>query len=276
MADEQNEVKNGAGGFLTWSNIRDASILALVFVVTIRLATANINVDLSGFNFTDLLSMFLAVSSVALSAAFYFKADESSRSFYNNSYKFTKDVSEILGRIEAGFGERLRHIDESYTGLSNKFDKMPFDRGAEGGEKQKVAEIQEQEAKQQDIIEELMARAHLADEEKAQLLNRLAKLSDEVMKSKEELLRHRQQADKFQEHHGFMTYMGRRIRDFFDESFLKSSDGRIKQQWHNIYDEMGLDEHDKSYMESRALTRNGYLTSSGVDVVREVIRRAYS
>ena len=39
------------------------------------------------------------------------KATDTSNNFYDNSYKFTKEISEILGRIEAGFGEKLKHID---------------------------------------------------------------------------------------------------------------------------------------------------------------------
>jgi len=90
-----------------------------------KLATSFINLDLSDFNFTDLLSVLMALFAIVLSVAFYFKAEETSNKFYHNSYEFTKEISEILGRIEAGFGEKLRHLDEGYTGLRDKFDNIP-------------------------------------------------------------------------------------------------------------------------------------------------------
>lgn len=78
-------------------------VLALGFsgVLIYRLATAPFSIDLTGFNFNDLLALLLALFSIGLSVAFYFKATETSNEFYDNTYRFTKDISEILGRIEA-------------------------------------------------------------------------------------------------------------------------------------------------------------------------------
>lgn len=81
---------------------------------------------MSGFDFSDLLSLFLAMFSIGLSVLFYLKATETSNIFYDNTYRFTKDVSEILGRVEAGFGEKLKHLDEGYLGLKDAVEKIPF------------------------------------------------------------------------------------------------------------------------------------------------------
>ena len=94
-------------------------------LITWKLAISKINLDLSDFNFTDLLSLLMALFAISLSVAFYFKAEETSNKFYHNSYEFTKEISEILGRIEAGFGEQLRHLDQGYTGLRDKVDGIP-------------------------------------------------------------------------------------------------------------------------------------------------------
>lgn len=70
-----------------------------------KLLSAEFKIDLASFSFNDFLALVLALFSVALSVAFYFKANEASNQFYDNTYKFTKEMSEILGRIEAGFGD---------------------------------------------------------------------------------------------------------------------------------------------------------------------------
>ena len=70
------------------------SLVVLILAVAWRVATAEVFLDLTGFEFTDFLALLLAVSAVGLSALFYFKATEASNRFYDNSYKFTKDISE--------------------------------------------------------------------------------------------------------------------------------------------------------------------------------------
>src|SRR5688500_16234653 len=72
-------------------------------------------------DFYALLSLLLALFSVGLSALFYFKATDTSNAFYDNTYKFSKDIAELLVRIESGFGERLRHLDEGYTRMQDRF-----------------------------------------------------------------------------------------------------------------------------------------------------------
>ena len=101
-------------------------IVAFVFlgVLSWRFAWIDFNVDLSKFEFSDLLALIMGLFAIAMSVAFYFKATDTSNKFYDNVYKFTQETSEILGRIEAGFGERLRHLDEGYTGLQSRFDKF--------------------------------------------------------------------------------------------------------------------------------------------------------
>jgi hypothetical protein len=97
-------------------------------LLAIKLFQADFTSILSEFNFSDLLALFLAMFSIALAVLFYLKASETSNVFYDNTYKFTKDVSEILGRVEAGFGEKLQHLNEGYTGLKSVVEKIPFDR----------------------------------------------------------------------------------------------------------------------------------------------------
>ena len=130
----------------------------------------------------------LALFSVALSVAFYFKATEASNQFYDNTYRFTKEMSEILGRIEAGFGERLRHLDEGYTGMRDRLDKMPSYGGATHSDvKKEEEEIRKRESEQKAVIEDLARKAKLADHEKQALFANLAQKSEELEQARIEL-----------------------------------------------------------------------------------------
>jgi len=165
-------------------------ILAVGFsgVVVYRLATAPFTVDLTAFKFNDLLALLLALFSIGLSVAFYFKATETSNEFYDNTYHFTKDISEILGRIEAGFGERLKHLDEGYSGLRDKFEKLPFDKG----KVEKELKAEEEQAKRAEeertkLLEDLARRAQLQQEEKLKLFRQLAEKDEMVAKTRAEI-----------------------------------------------------------------------------------------
>jgi hypothetical protein len=175
------------GGFLSLPFVRDLLIVALVLIIAWKLLSADLKIDLATFSFNDFLALVLALFSVGLSVAFYFKANEASNQFYDNTYKFTKDMSEILGRIEAGFGERLRHLDEGYSGMRERLDKLP-QYGAtplEVKEEEEVVAQKEQEGRA--LIEELAQKAKLAEHEKAELFQALEKVNEELELARSEL-----------------------------------------------------------------------------------------
>jgi hypothetical protein len=98
------------------------SIIILFSVIAWRIAWSSFSLDLSKFDFSDLLAMILAIFAMIISVAFYFKSTDYSNLFYDNIYNFTQKTSEILGRIEERFGERLKHIDEGYGRIQSRFD----------------------------------------------------------------------------------------------------------------------------------------------------------
>jgi hypothetical protein len=108
---------------LTWFAMKLA-IIILLGVGAWRLAWVSFNIDLSNFEFSDLLAMILALFAVGMSVAFYFKTTDSSNQFYDNIYNFTQKTSEILGRIEERFGERLKHLDEGYGRMQSHFEGL--------------------------------------------------------------------------------------------------------------------------------------------------------
>jgi hypothetical protein len=169
---------------------------AFVGVFGWKTINATILVDLKAFGFSDFLSLLLAFFSISLSLVFYLKASETSNTFYDNTYKFTANVSEILGRIEAGFSERLRHLDEGYSRLGDRFDKIPFNFVKAEQQIVKEQEVVDEKEKERDrLLDELLAKARLQDNEKAQYLERLHATESQLAQAKEEvlLLRRRQQ-----------------------------------------------------------------------------------
>lgn len=179
---------SGEGGFLSWAKFRDLTIVLFCVSLAYRLAVSEISIDLSGFGFTDLLSLILAISAIVLSAAFYFKADESSKSFYNNSYEFTKNISELLGRIEERFGAQLLNIHKGYDDLNSKIGVYPLDvkRGREEQEREREA-VKNSEEQYQEIIDDLMVKAQMGEAEIASMKSRMADLANEADRAKAEL-----------------------------------------------------------------------------------------
>src|SRR5947209_16831034 len=134
-----------------------------------KIINTTILIDLKAFGFSDFLSLLLAFFSISLSLVFYLKASETSNTFYDNTYKFTANVSEILGRIEAGFSERLRHLDEGYSRLGDRFDKIPFNFVKAEQQIVKEQEVVDEKEKERDrLLDELLAKARLQDSEKAE------------------------------------------------------------------------------------------------------------
>jgi len=274
---EQPGIQPADKTFWTWRNFRDISVGLLMAVIAVRIAFAKTTIDLSGFNFTDLLSMILALAAVALSAAFYFKADESARSFYNNTYHFTKEVSEILGRIEAGFGKQLEHINQNYVGLNDKIGRIPFDPAfVREQEAAKRSEIQEQEAKRDDIIQDLMRRAQMDDEEKESLKKKLDSLSDELEYSKSQLSYFQTLEPDNHDSFGFsnagIQWFYEKIGAYFPSDQMPR-DSSILVRFNRAVVDGALDSGLLSHLEKVGLLNGNALTPMGVEFVKSVLKK---
>lgn len=163
-------------------------ILLFSFIIAWKIITTPLNIDLSDFNFSDFLSLQLALFAIILALVFYLKANETSNKFYDNTYKFTNDISILLGRIEAGFGERLRHLDEGYSGLVDRFDRIPIDvTKVEEQVVEEEEEIKEKERERDLLIETLAVRAKLQENEKKELFKNLKTTENELNSAKDEL-----------------------------------------------------------------------------------------
>lgn len=273
-------------GFLTFGNLKDILIILTLGIIGYKTATTKLTIDFTNFSLSDLLSVMLAFFAIALSVAFYFKATETSNRFYDNSYKFTKDMSEILGRIESGFGEKLRHIDEGYVGLRDRFDKIPFDINQAKEEEQKEQkEIQEKESAYNKLISELMESAKLGEEEKEKLREKLSKYSDELRDSRNELTNLRSNIIAAENRlkkesrgsPGFENYLTDKLYLVIPPGLEEIYSQDAEYYFQSAVDESLITNQDIAFMRNEGLVSpSGGLTFKGIKEVRRAIDRIRS
>lgn len=186
---QEKKERNRLGEILfTWFKFIIGLLLSGLIIY--KLSISELIFDFSNFDFNALLALILSLFAIGLSVLFYFKATETSNLFYDNTYKFTKEISEILGRIEAGFGERLRHLDEGYSGLINKFDnsfnEMNINETKEEIVKEKEKLRIEKEERNQ-IINSLIKKANLEKGETEKILQQLKEKEIEIARQNHEL-----------------------------------------------------------------------------------------
>lgn len=148
--------------------------------------------DVLTVDLPTLLSLLLALFSIALSALFYFKATDSSNAFYDNTYKFTKDIAELLVKIESGFGERLKNLDEGYSSMRNYLQNIPH-KAMENVEntKEKLEsekkEVEKVLAERNKIVQKLIAESQLNQDEKEKILSQLKEKEDALKQAQREV-----------------------------------------------------------------------------------------
>ncbi len=121
----------------------------------------------SEFSLDSILSTLLAFFSIFISIFFYFKADETSTNFYNSSYEFMKDISVTLGKIEERFGEKLNSLNDKISHL----DRISNETSEE---------IEGKKDDKDSIINDLMDKANLNEEEKDKYRKELAEKEAEI------------------------------------------------------------------------------------------------
>ncbi|ABS55430.1 hypothetical protein Mboo_0912 [Methanoregula boonei 6A8] len=179
----------------SWFKLFLWGIISLFLVISLLLFVYNIVIgnfkfDFTDLRFSDLLSLSMAIFAIFLSIAFYFKASETSNIFYNNTYRFTTHVSELLGRIEAGFEEKLRHIDEGQSDLKESVEKLPsYMKGNPESTKKEISEESKNLQKELDarntMIHKLVEKTTLQEHEKLEAIRQLQereKAIDEMKK----------------------------------------------------------------------------------------------
>lgn len=171
-----------------WDWVKAISTLAVVGVFSYKVYLTPIELTV---DFPTLLSLLLALFSVALAALFYFKATETSNTFYDNTYNFTKDIAQLLAKMESGFGEKLRNLDEGYSSMRDYLQSSPGKNGDIEKAKEKIAgeekEIEKVIEERNQIVSSLIERAQLQEEEKDNIISQLSEKESELVAAQREL-----------------------------------------------------------------------------------------
>lgn len=142
---------------------------------------------------SEIISIFLAFFAILLSAAFYYMSTQQSNLFYHNVHQFTKDTSEILGRLD----EQVKHIGGRQTELKDTFEKNYAYNKSNGISQKKEEQLSEElEKKEGDLkekerslnqkIDSFIEKIE-SDEEKEKLKAELEKERAEINKLKSEM-----------------------------------------------------------------------------------------
>ena len=172
-----------------WDLVKALSTILVVGVICYKIYLTPINMTV---DFPTLLSLLLALFSVALAAMFYFKATDTSNTFYDNTYNFTKDIAQLLVKIESGFGERLRNLDEGYTSMRD-YLQHSSEKPNENVEKTKRKIEDEKDGMEKvlqernKIIQDLFERSNLQEEEKSRVKEQLKEKENELAEAQKEL-----------------------------------------------------------------------------------------
>lgn len=153
--------------------VKSIILLLITGVICYKLIITPFNLE---FDFPSFLSLLLALFSVALAALFYFKATDTSNAFYDNTYKFSQEIAGLLVKIESGFGEKLSHLDETYKGMRESFDKLPGRievKDAKRELKQEEKEVEKILSDKEKLINELIDKAQLQEEERTKFFQEL-------------------------------------------------------------------------------------------------------
>lgn len=150
------------------SSRRFVHIVAVLMTIAITLLVGY-SIYKNGASTESVLSTLLAFFSIFMSVFFYFKSDETSKSFYDSSYNFMKEASITLGRIEERFGAQLSNLNEKITQLNQE-------------SRETSEQIYKQEEKRDGMIDELMQKAKLGKEEESTYRKNL-KEQDKIIRS---------------------------------------------------------------------------------------------
>jgi len=272
MAEETSNFKSESEKIQlinTWFRIILTSAIVGTFLYKIIVGSFNLStIDLSTFSFTDFLSLVLAIFSIGLSVMFYIKADETSNHFYDNTQKFTQNVSTILGRIEAGFGERLKRIDEGYNRLEGYYIQTKPDKSQKEQIQKNKQEVKKVEQEKDKIIRDFLKRNKLQDEEQKKIIRSLREKDKELEITREELFQSQNIQSKKENisKSAIMEYFNSDVLNVYDNLLFATSKREFSSHFNRI-----LNTFNKSWIRDLKkinwLKPNGKLTPEGLAIL---------
>lgn len=285
MKDEEHE--NGQAIYGYWGVVKAFALIALISVLSYKIIITPFQLVI---DFPTLLSLLLAFFSVGLAALFYFKATESSNTFYDNTYKFTRDIAQLLTKIESGFGERLKHLDEGYTSMREHIQKMPVNQKVSDA-KRKIEEeeeiIDKTSEERNELIQQLLERAQMEEEERMQFIAQLKEKEEslenaheEVSKLKrrlivEKLNRRRESEHPLMNDEGFIEYFKENVIEALGGSKVKRMPSSImSKRFASFVDELGSG-FIRDLIHIGVIEADHSLTSFGIKYIRDLARSGY-
>jgi hypothetical protein len=286
MTDQKNIAT--VGEINDWSPNKWAVNIALLIIsasVAYKVAITSFTLQI---DFLGLLSMLLALFAVGLSALFYFKATETSNTFYDNTYKYTKDIAQLLVKIESGFGERLKHLDEGYSSMRNYLQNIPSrPNGDVEKTKEKLAteelEVEKIIEERNKIVQELVEKSELQEEEKRRVLAELRAKEEELQKFQHEVnklnkrllverMNSRSERNKFPgPDTGIYDFTFHEVvRRIGIEKILNSNPAYLRGRFNRMLEDLPSDYIND--LEKNGLFNDG-LTLSGVRFIRDIASR---
>ena len=166
--------------------LREGVLLVLVALILYHLIRGDIAIELPDLSASELVSIFLAFFAIALAVSFYFAATSQSNDFYNNVNRFTKETSEILGRLD----EQVKNLGGRQSELKDSIDKYYFgsnNEKLEEAQQSTEAQVEEVNENISQIIRELFDKAQLDTPEREQFERRIREKDQELGELRERL-----------------------------------------------------------------------------------------
>ncbi|MDO9532325.1 MAG: hypothetical protein Q7O12_09350 [Deltaproteobacteria bacterium] len=277
MKEFSNKPQEGSNGIPWW--VKSIIMLSITAVFCYKLIITPFNLE---FDFPSFLSLLLALFSVALAALFYFKATDTSNAFYDNTYKFSQEIAGLLVKIESGFGEKLSHLDETYKGMRESFDKFPGRievKDAKKELKQGEKEVAKILSDKEQLINELLDKAQLREEEKSKFLYELGAKEAALQEAQSEIHFLRRKLSKSENideiplikrniDHSVINFFNHRVIDVMGpDNILNSPPNSLRKKFRRMIEELPPEFVD--YLKQYGIISDNYnITPDGVEFIR--------
>lgn len=164
--------------------LRELAMLGVLSYLCVRLFSGELSLDFAKLSASELVNLLLAFFSIALSAAFYFAATSQSNQFYDNVNKFSKDTSELLGRVD----EQVKGLGGRQTELRDSIDKY-YARSRDGASTTQEVEAKAKavEASQSKMVTEILNKTTLSVSEREKIRDELKANASQLAEFRKQL-----------------------------------------------------------------------------------------
>lgn len=231
------------------------AILSIVVFICISIVKNN-------FSYELLLSTLLAIFSVVISIQFYFSSERANSKFYDSSYMFMKEQSNLLGRIEERFGAKFDSINSTLEHMS--------------GEK---IEISEKETEKDIMIQDFIEKLSISQQEKDSFIYALKQKDIEIERTKQDYAQLKNEMNTSNNNlYNNLCYENRKspmnlvfeIRELFDVLTLQAVIRRGKVRIEDLNPQQA-----SILIQNDIVTNKGILTLWGKSVLADVISRMH-